>query len=84
MKHFSGTCLGFHSFEQMQVEVGRVSMPSATDVAELRRERRVQQAKAHSINDLVRLATARGYKSPEKWAAHVWTGRQAKQERRAG
>lgn len=54
------------------------------DVEAVRLTRKVEQAQARSVDDLVRLATARGYKSPEKWAAHVWTGRQAKHERRAG
>lgn len=54
------------------------------DVEAVRRGRKVEQAQAQSVDDLVKLATARGYKSPEKWAAHVWTGRQVKHERRAG
>ena len=48
------------------------------DVEQFRRERKVEQAKAKSLDNLVKLATARGYKSPEKWAAHVFTARQAK------
>lgn len=54
------------------------------DVEAVRRDRRREQGRAQTLDDLVRLATARGYKSPEKWAAHVWTGRQAKQPERAG
>ena len=55
------------------------------DLETMRRQRALEQAKAEKLEDLVRLATARGYKSPERWAAHVWTARQAKQqERRAG
>jgi DNA repair protein RadD len=47
---------------------------------EARRKRRVyEQASAKTLEELVKLATARGYKSPEKWAAHVWTGRQRKE-----
>jgi len=49
------------------------------DVEALRKRRVVEQAKAETLDDLIRLATARGYKSPEKWAAHVFTGRVAKQ-----
>jgi superfamily II DNA or RNA helicase len=49
------------------------------DLAAVRQGRVVEQAKATSIDDLVRLATARKYKSPQAWAAHVWTARQAKQ-----
>lgn len=48
------------------------------DVEALRRERAREQGMASTLADLVALATARGYKSPEKWAAHVWTARQSK------
>lgn len=52
------------------------------DVTALRKQRVVEQAKAATLDDLVKLATARGYKSPQAWAAHVWTARQAKQQQR--
>jgi DNA repair protein RadD len=52
------------------------------DPEQHRRQMKVEQYKAETFDDLLRLATARGYKSPEKWAAHVWTGRQAKQAER--
>lgn len=48
------------------------------DVEAVRRERLREQAAARSLEDLVKLATARGYKSPKKWAAHVYTARMAK------
>jgi DNA repair protein RadD len=55
------------------------------DLDAVRLTRKIEQAKAGSLDDLVKLATARGYKSPAKWAAHVHTARLAKQnERRAG
>lgn len=44
----------------------------------LRRHRLSEQASARSLDELVKLATARGYKKPEAWAAHVWTARQSK------
>lgn len=47
------------------------------DVEALRRERAREQGMASTLEDLIALATARGYKSPQKWAAHVWTARQA-------
>lgn len=53
------------------------------DVEAMRRERKQEQAKAETLDDLVKLATSRGYKSPQKWAAHVWTARQAKAGRAA-
>jgi len=48
------------------------------DIEAVRRQRVVEQARAKTLDDLVSLARSRGYKSPEKWAAHVWTARQAK------
>lgn len=48
------------------------------DVEAVRRERMREQSKAKTLDDLVKLGTERGYKSPEKWAAHIWTHRQAK------
>lgn len=54
------------------------------DVEALRRQRRQEQGRAQTLDDLVKLATARGYKSPEKWAAHVFTSRQAKAAERFG
>ena len=52
------------------------------DVTALRKQRVVEQAKAQTLDDLIRLATARGYRSPQAWAAHIWTARQAKQKQR--
>lgn len=48
------------------------------DLDAIRAQRKTEQAKAKSLADLVKLATARGYKKPEAWAAHVWSARQAK------
>lgn len=48
------------------------------DVEAMRRERVAEQSRARSLEDLVQLATARGYKSPAKWAAHVYSARAAK------
>lgn len=48
------------------------------DKAALRAARVQEQGMAQSLEDLIRLGTARGMKSPEKWAAHVITARIAK------
>lgn len=53
------------------------------DPEQMRRQRVIEQARAETLDDLIRLATARGYRSPERWAAHVMTGRQAKERARA-
>lgn len=43
-----------------------------------RRVRLEEQGKAQTLAELISLATARGYKSPERWAVHVHTARMAK------
>lgn len=48
------------------------------DLSAIREQRKQEQAQARTLDDLVKLATARGYRSPEKWAAHIHTARQAK------
>lgn len=48
------------------------------DIEAARRQRVVEQARAQTLEDLVKLARIRGYKNPEKWAGYVWTSRQAK------
>jgi superfamily II DNA or RNA helicase len=44
----------------------------------LRRAKRKEQSKAKSLDDLIALATERGYKNPRSWAQHVYNGRQKK------
>lgn len=46
----------------------------------LKRERKVEQAKAGTLEDLIALGKQRGMKFPEKWAAYVFTSRQAKRK----
>lgn len=55
----------------------------AVDPEALKRARRVAQAKASTLEDLVELGRARGYKNPAAWARHVWAARQRKQRRAA-
>ena len=44
----------------------------------MRRKRFKEQSKAQTIDELVALAKARGYKSPMAWAGYIFTARQAK------
>jgi DNA repair protein RadD len=52
------------------------------DIEAIRKRRQIEQVQAKTLQDLINLATARGYKSPDKWAAHIWTARQAKDSQR--
>lgn len=47
----------------------------ALDVEAIRQQRRAAQAKARSLEDLVRVGIERGMRSPEGWAAHVAAAR---------
>jgi hypothetical protein len=48
------------------------------DPTEVRRAAKREQARAKSVEDLVKLGQARGYKNPYAWAKFVWAARQAK------
>jgi len=50
------------------------------DPAARRAKRLAEQWQAHSIDDLVELGKKRGYRYPQKWAAHIWTARQRQQK----
>lgn len=43
----------------------------------LRQHRKMEQGMAKTLEDLIALATAKNFKSPELWAAHILTAREA-------
>lgn len=55
----------------------------AIDKDEAKRLRKAQEHSAKSLDDLVRVGIARGYKEPERWAAHLWTVRERAANKRA-
>jgi superfamily II DNA or RNA helicase len=52
------------------------------DRAAARRRANMEQGQARTIEDLIALATRRGYKRPEAWAGHIWQARVMKGARR--
>ncbi len=54
------------------------------DIEAARRAKKQEQGKARTLDDLIDLANQRGYKSPAKWAAKIFTARQAKTDQRYG
>lgn len=48
---------------------------------QMQKIRKQEVYKARDLEDLVEIGIQRGYKSPEKWAAHIFTARQQKQQR---
>ncbi len=45
-------------------------------IEEARRVAKREQAQAATLDTLIELGRMRGYRSPERWAQHVWNGRQ--------
>jgi superfamily II DNA or RNA helicase len=44
------------------------------------RQRKAEQSKAQSLDDLIALGKARGYKNPAAWARYVWGSRQQRRQ----
>jgi len=73
-----------HVYERAGREIEQVDGElHEVDPSLVRDMRRREQASASTLDDLIRLAQSRGYKNPEKWAAHVLTARMAKKQRAA-
>lgn len=53
------------------------------DVEQIRRERKREQGKARTLEDLVALGMRRGFKKPDAWAAHTMAHRVGKKPTRA-
>lgn len=45
------------------------------DPKEIARQKRQEQGSAQTLDDLIALGRARGYRSPDVWAKHVWNSR---------
>jgi superfamily II DNA or RNA helicase len=45
------------------------------DPKEIARQKRQEQGLAQALDDLIALGRARGYRSPDVWAKHVWSSR---------
>ena len=75
---FCGTEYPLHPREiqaQKEIELARITAEEATRVAEIKRAARVEQGRAASFEELVKLGKQRGYKNPAFWAAQVIRGR---------
>ena len=57
------------------IELQRITAEEATKVAEAKKVARVEQGRAQSFEELIKLGRARGYKNPAFWAAQVMRGR---------
>lgn len=57
------------------IELQRITAEEALRVAEAKKKSRVEQGRAATFEELVRLGKQRGYKNPAFWAAQVMRGR---------
>lgn len=75
---FCGTLYPLHPREiqaQEEIELQRITAEEAQRVAEAKKKSRIEQGRANSFEELVRLGKQRGYKNPAYWAAQVMRGR---------
>ena len=75
---FCGTEYPLHPREiraKQEIELQRISAEEAERVAEAKKAARVEQGRANTFEELVRLGKQRGYKNPAFWAAQIMRGR---------
>lgn len=66
---------------QVQERQGKLAEVDRERLMAERKSRRYQQAKAETLDDLIRLGVQRGMKNPYGWARHVHAARMRKQNR---
>ncbi len=60
---------------KQDIELQRISAEEAERVAEIKKAARIEQGRANTFEELVRLGKQRGYKNPAFWAAQIMRGR---------
>lgn len=75
---FCGTEYPLHPREiqaKQDIELARITAEEAARVNEAKKKSRIEQGRAVTFEELVRLGKQRGYKNPAFWAAQVMRGR---------
>ena len=75
---FCGAAYPLHSRElqaREDIAIARITAEEAAKVAEKKKADRIEQGRAQSFEELVKLGRQRGYKNPAFWAANVLRGR---------
>ena len=75
---FCGTDYPLHPREitmKQEIELARITAEEAERVAEAKKKSRIEQGRANSFEELVKLGKQRGYKNPAFWATQVLRGR---------
>jgi flagellar biosynthesis/type III secretory pathway protein FliH len=62
---------------KQEIELQRITAEEAEKVAEAKKKSRIEQGRANTFEELVRLGKQRGYKNPAYWAAQVLRGRRS-------
>ena len=78
---FCGTQYPLHPREiqaHEEIELKRISEEETARIEAEKKKSRLEQGRAESFEDLVRLGRSRGYKNPAYWAAQVMKGRNRK------
>jgi superfamily II DNA or RNA helicase len=60
---------------KQEIELRQITVEEAAQVAKIKKAARVEQGRAASFEELVKLGKQRGYKNPAFWAAKVMRGR---------
>ena len=58
-----------------EIELSRITAEETARVEQMKKAARMEQGRAQSFEELVRLGRQRGYKNPAAWAAKVFRGR---------
>lgn len=75
---FCGTEYPLHPREiqaKQEIELQRITAEEAARVNEAKKKARMEQGRAATFEELVRLGKAKGYRNPAYWAAQVMRGR---------
>jgi hypothetical protein len=75
---FCGTVYPLHPREieaHQSIELQRITAEEMARVAAAKKAARVEQGRAATFEELIKLARSRGYKNPAFWAARVMRGR---------
>jgi flagellar biosynthesis/type III secretory pathway protein FliH len=75
---FCGTEYPLHPREiqaKQDIELQRITAEEAARVEEAKKKSRIEQGRANTFEELVRLGKQRGYRNPAFWAAQVLRGR---------
>ncbi len=77
---FCGSAYPLHPREiqaKQEIELRKITAEEAARVAQIKKAARVEQGRAASFEELVKLGKQRGYKNPAFWAAKVMRGRRS-------